>query len=167
MQAERILRQASALTLIGGATALAAGVGAAASPAKSLRRRLWFARLRKPKFQPPARVFGPVWGLLYPTIAWSGYRTWSAPASEDRRRALRWWTTQLGLNALWTPLFFGRQRPALALADSALLLGSAVQYARVARNVDKTAARAMLPYLGWLAFALVLNAGIVARNRRS
>ena len=166
MQGQQVLRQASALTLIGGATALAAGVGAAASPAKSLRTRLWFARLRKPRFQPPARVFGPVWGLLYPTIAWSGYRTWAAPASEDRRRALRWWTAQLALNALWTPLFFGGQRPVLALADSALLLGSAANYTRVARNVDKTAARAMVPYLGWLAFALVLNAGIVTRNRK-
>lgn len=101
---------------------------------------------------------------MYPVIAWSGYRTFRAPPSPERSRALAYWATQLGLNAAWSPLFFGAHRPRASLADSALLLAAAGNYTRHARKVDKVAARAMWPYLGWLTFATALNAEIVRRN---
>jgi translocator protein len=157
-------RNGAVLALMTGATLGAAALGALASPARSLRTRAWFRHLRKPPFQPPDNVFGPVWGMLYPSIALSGYRTFRAPDSVDRRRALRWWGAQLGLNGLWSPLFFGAHKPIAALADSALLFGAASRYVRHARNVDRAAAWMLTPYLGWLAFATVLNAEIVRRN---
>jgi translocator protein len=152
------------LAAIVGATALAAVAGALVSPGSSARTRRWFKRLRKPPFQPPPQVFAPVWSALYPTIALSGYRTWRAEDSEDRSRALRWWALQLGLNGLWSPLFFGKRQPTAALVNSSLLLASAANYTRHAARVDKPAAQMLLPYLAWLAFATVLNAEIVRRN---
>lgn len=157
-------RDGAFLALMAGATLGAAALGALASPATSARTRTWFRRLRKPPFQPPDKVFGPVWSTLYPAIALSGYRTFRAPPSLDRQRALRWWGTQLGLNGLWSPLFFGLHKPVASLADSAALLGAAGQYVRHARNVDRAAAWLFAPYLGWLAFATLLNAEIVRRN---
>ena len=134
------------------------------APNRSPSRQRWFKRLNKPSYQPPDKVFGPVWSLLYPTVAWSGYRTFRAAPSAPRSRALALWGTQLGLNAAWSPLFFGLRRPKASLADSALLLAAALGYAQQARRVDKAAALAVLPYLGWLGFATLLNAGIVRRN---
>lgn len=154
---------ATALTLIGGATLAAAALGGLASPASPSTRR-WFKRLKKPSIQPPDSVFGPVWSALYPAIAWSGYRTWRSAPSPERDRALRWWGVQLGLNGLWSPLFFGLEQPKAALVDSGLLLASASNYLRHARRIDKPAAWVFVPYVAWLGFATLLNFEIVRRN---
>ena len=124
----------------------------------------WFRSLRKPAFQPPNWVFGPVWTVLYATIAYSGWRIWRAEDSPARSRALALWGAQLGLNALWTPLFFGARKPAVALADLAALDATAMRFATVARRVEPAAAKAFVPYLAWLAFATALNTAIVAKN---
>lgn len=158
------VRDGLGLALIGGATLATALVGARVSPGRSRPARRWFKALRKPAYQPPAPAFGLVWSLLYPTIAWSGYRTLRAPASPERSRALAWWGAQLGLNALWSPLFFGLQQPKASLVDSTLLLGAAGNYVRHASSVDRPAAAMLTPYLAWLAFASLLNARIVRDN---
>lgn len=144
--------------LLTGLTALAGG--------RSTRGGLsrWYEKLNKPPFQPPAWLFAPVWTVLYGLIATSGWRIYRRPSSPRRRRALGLWAAQLGLNGLWSWLFFGKQRPRTALADCALLLGTAVAYLPAAHGVDKTAARLFVPYVGWLSFATLLNEEIVRRN---
>ncbi len=128
--------------------------------------RLWFRTLRKAPAQPPARVFGPVWTVLYGLIAYSGWRIWNAPDSPARRRALALWAGQLTLNGAWTPLFFGARRPVAALVDVVALDATASAYAATALGVDRPAALALAPYLAWLGFATYLNGAIVARNPR-
>ena len=127
--------------------------------------QLWYRRLHKPPFQPPAKVFAPVWTVLYGLIAISGWRVWTAPAGPARSRALGWWGVQMGLNAAWSWLFFNRHQPRRALVDIVALLGSIGAYTANARKVDRPAARMMVPYLAWVGFANVLNAEIVRRNR--
>ena len=124
----------------------------------------WFRTLAKPSFEPPSWVFGPVWTVLYGTIAYAGYRVWKAPRSARRTRALALWGTQLALNAAWTPLFFGARKPTAALADIAALDVAAGAFAAQAANVDVRAAVAFAPYLAWLSFASLLNGSIVAKN---
>ena len=143
--------------------------GAAALGTLTMRGRgrpggAWFRGLRKPAAQPPDRVFGPVWALLYATIAYSGWRVGKTPRGAARRRALTLWGTQLALNAAWTPLFFGARRPALALFDLVAVDTAAALYAAAAARVDRRAAGAFVPYLGWLGFATYLDASIVRRN---
>lgn len=152
------------LALLGGATLGVATLGSLVSPGRSQRTKRWFDRLDKPAFQPPPKAFGIAWSALYPMIASSGYRTWRAEPSSERSRALRWWGVQLGLNGLWSPLFFGARQPTAALLDSALLLASSANYVRHAARVDKPAAWMLAPYLGWLSFATLLNASIVRQN---
>ncbi len=142
--------------------ALAAWVGA--RPSRRGVGAHWYRTLHKPAFQPPGGWFGPVWTVLYGLMATSGVRVYGRRPSRARTRALRLWTAQLGLNALWPHLFFGRQRPGLALADSALLLATTLAYVRAAKEVDSKAAALFLPYVGWLAFATLLNEEIVRRN---
>jgi tryptophan-rich sensory protein len=142
--------------------------GSAALGNSVSRPNLWYRRLRKSKANPPSWVFGPVWSVLYTAIAASGYRVWAAPSSPassaDRARALRLWTLQLGLNASWSPLFFGRRQPVASAAVALALVPAIAAYAVTARKVDRTAAALMLPYLGWSAFAAYLNAEIVRKN---
>lgn len=147
-----------------GAVALAAAVVGTRSAGGEKPMRLRYQRLDKPPFAPPPSVFGPVWSVLYPAIAVSGARVMHAPASPARTRALALWATQMALNAAWTPLFFGEHRARAALADIVALLGLSAAYTWTAREVDRPAAALALPYVGWIAFASVLNGEIVRRN---
>lgn len=126
----------------------------------------WYPRLAKPPFQPPRWVFPVVWTSLYAAMAVAGWRIWNAPKSKDRTAALAAWGAQLGFNGAWSPLFFAKRRPDLALADQGLLYGSLLAFLAKSRRVDRTAHRLFLPYLGWVTFAAVLNEEVVRRNPR-
>lgn len=142
----------------------AAALGALTMLGAGAPDKAWYQSLRKPVFQPPSWVFGPVWTVLYGTIAYSGYRIWRAPKSPERTRALALWGTQLALNAAWTPLFFGARQPTAALANILALDVAAGAYTAAAARVDATAAKVVAPYLAWISFATVLNGAIVAKN---
>lgn len=158
------LRTESAVAL-GAFSALTLGAGALGARSSTEGLRGWYARLKKPSFQPPSRLFAPVWTALYGLMALSGWRVWNRPAGPARSRALALWGTQLGFNAAWSPLFFGKRRPGAALADIAALGVSLAAYTAAARRVDRGAAWMMVPYLAWVAFATVLNEEIVRLNR--
>lgn len=159
--APRPLPGVGAIAAFTGMTALAGAIGSVASRDGL---GLWYTRLRKPSFQPPREVFGPVWTALYGAIAFSGWRVWKQPPSPRRRVALGLWGVQLALNAAWPWLFFGRRRPRAALVDQVALLGAIGAYSIAARKVDRGAALLMLPYVGWVSFATVLNREIVRLN---
>jgi len=151
------------LLAFGAVSAAAALTGAAVTTKK--RNMLWYRALAKPSFTPPDRVFGIVWPVLYSLGALSAWRVAKTPASSERTLALTLWGTQLAFNAAWTPVFFGAHRPSLAMATLAGNQTSLGAYALAAGKVDKTAAWMIAPYLAWVTFAGVLNAGIVAKNR--
>ncbi|HET9612238.1 MAG TPA: TspO/MBR family protein [Acidimicrobiales bacterium] len=157
-------RQWVALAGFGAVVAAAAVGGALVGPRRPETMR-WYRSLAKPPFQPPAAVFGPVWTGLYAAIAVSGWRVWRRPDGPERTRALRLWGAQMAANAAWTPLFFGARRPGLALGDLTAQLSSTAGYTASAARVDGPAAALMAPYLGWTAFAGLLNAEILRRNR--
>ena len=152
-----------ALAVFGGA-ALAAGLYGARYSPKDPATRLWYGRLRKPSYTPPDYLFPIVWTVLYSMIAVSGWRVWSAQPSWRRRKALKLWAEQLIANAKWTKLFFGRHRPTLALIDIVAMESIILEYISAARKVDRTAALLFVPYMGWVAFATVLNADIALHN---
>ncbi|MCY1073835.1 TspO/MBR family protein [Archangium lansingense] len=124
----------------------------------------WYRRLRKPGFTPPSWVFGPAWTVLYGLMSFSAWRVWNRPAGPKRSWALALWGVQLGFNALWSPLFFGKHRPRAALADIAALGVSLAAYTTLASRVDRGAAWMMAPYLAWVGFASALNEEIVRLN---
>jgi tryptophan-rich sensory protein len=156
------LRRESLLALgtIGALTAGSAVLGGGVS--NSGQR--WYQKLRKPGFTPPSWVFGPTWTVLYGLMSFSAWRVWNRPAGPKRSWSLALWGVQLGFNALWSPLFFGRHRPGAALADIAALGVSLAGYTALARKVDRGAAWMMAPYLAWVGFASVLNEEIVRLN---
>lgn len=121
----------------------------------------WFAGLAKPSFNPPGWLFGPVWTVLYVFIAVAGWRMWN----RDRKGlAMKLWWVQMGLNFLWTPVFFGAHRIGSAFAVIVLLLVVIVGFIAAARRKDMLAAWLFVPYAAWVAFASVLNGTIWRMN---
>jgi tryptophan-rich sensory protein len=166
-RSRRFTKEADLLPLAGflaataGAAALGTFTGGGPGRSRSLR---WYGALRKARGTPPPAVFPAVWTALYAMTAVSGWRVWRRPDSPRRAAALALWTAQLGLNAAWTPLFFGARRPRLAMADLLGLLGTLAAYTAAARRVDAPAAWLTAPYLGWVSYAGYLNAEILRRN---
>lgn len=64
----------------------------------------WYARLKKPSFNPPNWGFAPAWTILYVLIAIAGWRTWEDGASL----AFSVWVAQLVVNYGWCPRFSAR-----------------------------------------------------------
>ncbi|MBX7207625.1 MAG: tryptophan-rich sensory protein [Verrucomicrobiaceae bacterium] len=117
----------------------------------------WYASLRKPSWNPPGWLFGPVWTALYTMMAVAAWMVWKRGGFIVQRVALTRFLVQLALNAAWTPLFFGLHRPDWALVDIALL-GLAVAMTIAAfHRVHRGAAWMLVPYLAWVSFATVLN----------
>src|SRR5579871_2310192 len=81
----------------------AAGLGAAWT---DLSVGDWYETLKKPAWNPPNWVFGPVWTTLYVMMAVAAWTVWRADG-PGRRLALVLFGVQLGLNAAWSGLFFG------------------------------------------------------------
>jgi translocator protein len=117
----------------------------------------WYAALEKPAWNPPAWIFGPVWTVLYILIAVSGHMLWRRRGERAARIALGWWAAQLVLNALWSWIFFGLQRPGLAFAEICVLLSAILVTTALAWRVRPLAGALLVPYLAWVAFAALLN----------
>lgn len=124
----------------------------------------WYEALEKPAWQPPAWLFGPVWGSLYASIAWAGGRALMKADEATRVRLAASVATNLALNAGWTWLFFRARSPRSAVVGTALLDASNAELIRRLARIDLPAAVALLPYAGWCAFATILNASIARRN---
>ena len=144
----------------GAATAAAAVLGSAATDVQSR----WYRRLDLPGWQPPGQVIGQVWTVLYASIAGATGRAWNRADPAQQRRLAAALGVNLCLNAAWPWMFFRGHRPALGAAVIGGLEASTVILTREVARADRKAAIALLPYLGWNAFALVLNATIAARN---
>lgn len=123
----------------------------------------WYATLVKPSFNPPNWIFGPVWTTLYILMGISLYLVWTSRTSK-RNMAQNLFYLQLGLNALWSYLFFGLQNPLLAMWDIVALWIAIFLTIRAFVPVSKTAAYLLFPYLAWVSFAAFLNFSIVLLN---
>jgi translocator protein len=121
----------------------------------------WYDSLEKPWFNPPNWVFGPAWTTLYVLIAIAGWRIWRQRRTGGAMTA--WWV-QLGLNFLWSPVFFTLQNIGLALAVIVAMLVAIIAFMVLARPHDRIAALLFAPYAAWVAFATLLNGAIFLLN---
>lgn len=117
----------------------------------------WYASLKKPSWNPPGWIFGPVWTALYTMMALAAWLVWRQGGWRKQRKPLLIFLAQLALNALWTPLFFGLHRPGLAFAEIVLLWLAIAATVTAFRPVSRVAAWLLAPYLAWVSFAAALN----------
>ncbi len=139
-------------------------VGALGGFATATSVTTWYAELQKPFFNPPPWVFGPVWTTLYLLMGVSLFLVWRLPRTPKRNRALGWFAAQLVLNCAWSFLFFGAERPDLALVDIVLLDAAVLGTIRTFRGLSRTGALLLVPYLLWILFATLLNGAIWQLN---
>lgn len=121
----------------------------------------WYATLKKPWFNPPNWIFGPVWTLLYIIIAIVGWRVLRKLQSPLLGLL---WGIQMALNFLWSPLFFGLQNPGGALILIMALCMAITAFIWAAWRRDRTSAVMFFPYLLWVSFATILNFKIYQLN---
>ena len=124
----------------------------------------FYNQLVQPSWAPPPWLFGPVWSILYTCLAVAGFLIWRAPASDARRTSLALFWLQLGVNAAWTPVFFGAERIGLALGVIVVLLALIALSAWQFKRVSGVAAGLFVPYFAWVAFATALNAALFTAN---
>ena len=131
--------------------------------------KTWFPTLMKPSFNPPNWVFAPVWSMLYIMMGIAAGLVWNRmEASKDKelvKKSLIFFAIQLGLNALWSVLFFGLRNPMLALIEIVLLWLMIYETYIKFGKIDKIAGYLFLPYLAWVSFASILNASIWWLNK--
>ena len=143
-------------------TALVGGL--ASRPATST----WYARLKKPSFQPPRQAFPVVWPVLYADIAVVSAATLERLGAEDRRRARVFaglLAANLALNAGWTWLFFTRRQLGASAVAAAALTASSADLTRRAVAAGGPRAGILAAYPAWCGFATLLSTRIWQLNR--
>lgn len=125
----------------------------------------WYAGLRKPSFNPPNWIFGPVWTALYLAMAVAAWLVWRRVGLSAAAAPLIVFAIQLALNLLWSILFFGMHRIGLALVDIVALWCAIAATILMFWRVTPAAGWLLIPYLMWVSFASVLNFSIWRMNR--
>ena len=117
----------------------------------------WYLSLKKPSWNPPGWIFGPVWTALYTMMAVSAWLVWKRGGFAAQRRPLSFFLIQLALNAAWTPLFFGLHWTGAAFVEIVLLWLAIAATLGAFYPVSRVAGWLMVPYLAWVSFAAILN----------
>ncbi len=124
----------------------------------------WYRGLEKPSWNPPDRVFGPVWTTLYALMGLALVLVRRQPPAAESHRAQAVFGLQLALNLAWSYVFFGARSPRGGLVVIGLLWVSILATIAGFWRVRPLAALLLVPYLGWVSFASLLNAEIARRN---
>ncbi len=146
------LRQSIALVVFLALTFAAAGIG---SIATAQNIPTWYATLAKPSWNPPNWIFGLVWTILYISMAVAAWFVWRQGGFWQWPLAV--FAVQLALNAAWSWLFFGFHMPGAAFIEVVVLFAAILTTTIAFWPKSMAAGILMLPYLGWVAFAAVLN----------
>ena len=117
----------------------------------------WFDALQKPDIMLPGWVFGVAWTILYVLLGLALALVLHARGARGRGLAIALFVLQLLLNFAWSPIFFAYHEVAAAFWTILAMIF-------VIWRIRILAALLLYPYLGWLAFAAVLNYQILELN---
>ncbi|NLM77209.1 MAG: tryptophan-rich sensory protein [Ruminococcaceae bacterium] len=126
----------------------------------------WYSQLAKPFWAPPARIFGPVWTVLYIVIVF----TFGSAAFMFAKSQISWFVVlpfllNILFNISFTPLQFKLRNNILALFDIFLVLFTLIWALVKIYPFAPWISWANIPYLMWVAFASVLQTSITWLNR--
>lgn len=156
-----IKQQLLALVVFLGLCAIVAGLGSVFTMAGMDG---WYESLEQPDWDPPDWLFGPVWTVLYIGIAIAAWLVWKARGWQSARTPLIVWGVQLGLNLLWTGIFFGLEQPGIASIEIVLLWLAILATILLFWPISKIAAIILVPYLAWVTYAAALTISIWRLN---
>ncbi|KAI8467735.1 MAG: translocator protein [Monoraphidium minutum] len=125
----------------------------------------WYAGLKKPWWNPPNWLFGPVWTCLYAAMGYASYLVYEQGGFKAQAAPLAIYITQLVLNFAWTPLFFTLHRFDLATVDMTAMWGLIIATIATFRPViGNWALGLLLPYLVWVTYASALTIWLWRNN---
>lgn len=125
----------------------------------------FYKALEHPPLSPPSWLFPVVWAILYAVMGISAYMIWRNHDNELRRSsALKLYYFQLGVNFLWSIVFFRFNLLCPAAAIAVLLLALVVLMVLTFFKLKPAAGWLNIPYVIWLAFASYLAIGIYLLN---
>jgi len=123
----------------------------------------WYDSLHKPDWTPPQRIFGPIWTVLYAMMAVAAWLVWDR-LHGGAFPALKLFGYQLGLNVLWSILFFALRSPDAAATEIIVLwlVIGATTFSFL--RIHRLAGYLLVPYWIWVTFAAALNFSIAQSN---
>lgn len=119
-----------------------------------------YKHYRKPPFSPPAIAFPIICPILYTSMGVAYQIAIDNAKNETESSELkRAHYTQLGLNYIWSILYFNLKfRKASLLESYALLVAGSITATKFYK-MDRAAGTLMIPYMMWLSNASYLNGG--------
>ncbi len=123
----------------------------------------WYAGLTKPPFSPPNWLFGPVWTILYILMGISLFLI-IIKQKEIFSKPVKIFLLHLGINSLWSIVFFGMKSPGSAFLVIIVLWYIIYYLIKTFRKIDKRASDLLIPYLAWVSFASLLNFSVWILN---
>ena len=111
----------------------------------------------KPFFQPPGWVIGPIWAVLYTTLAISIFLAITNRDKIDNKMLVfGFFFIQMALNLMW-PDVFNSARYLLSLVMIILMTLFSILYAVFIYDSVPVASKLVWPYIAWIAFACMIN----------
>ena len=117
----------------------------------------------QPSFAPPGIVFPIVWSILYTLMGVSAYII-DRSGSYSSKEAMTVYYAQLGINLLWSFIFFTFKAYLLGFIWILLLIILVICMIKRFYEINKVSGLIQIPYLIWLIFAAVLNFSIFTLN---
>ena len=124
----------------------------------------WYDSLSKPKFQPPAWIFAPVWSILYILMLISLILVLFSPFKWTNIFAYVFFIAQIAVNLQWLPAFFQEHNLKKAFLLAALLSFLVFMTMITFFHISKLAGILFLPYFLWSCFATILSFEILELN---
>jgi len=143
----------------------------------------WYQTIKKPSFNPPNWIFGPVWTTIFVLMGIALYLVWEKnwePHDLKISKGKPWnkfskkfyngnwrklniiliFSVQLILNILWSLVFFGMNSPMGGFFVLVMLWFAILFMIINFYRVSKATLWLLLPYILWVSFAGVLNFSI-------
>lgn len=117
---------------------------------------IFYRSLNKPVFAPPPILFPIVWTILYVLIAISIYKIYKQNNLKDIPSYNKTLLINYFANQIFSFLFFTLKSPFLALIDTFIVLISSLFLYYESKELNKTSAKLLIPYILWNIFATIL-----------
>ena len=126
---------------------------------------VWYNGLNQPALTPEGWVFLVAWMILYTILGVALFLIMNNDKTrQNKSKAYVLFAAQMGLNALWSYLFFGLQFVGGALLCLVALIAISIWMAAAFRPISRAASYLVWPYIAWLVFALYLNGTMLLLN---
>jgi translocator protein len=125
----------------------------------------WYVALKKPSWQPPNWLFGPVWTTIFTLAVVAAVMGWQrAQGSQDQTLIIALFAVNAVLNILWSVLFFTLRRPDWAMIEVLMLWASILALMVFFWRFSPWSSLLLAPYIVWVSIASYLNLTIIRLN---